>query len=359
MGRVFRQAEAPTYAPAGTFRRDLIDLLRRIRRRGLPQATIRARFGTARTDVRTDEKGYFRINMAIEHSPDPEQLWHTIDLHLVAPADESLAAQGDVFIPSRHTSRVIISDIDDTVMYTGVANKIKMVWRLFFQNAHSRVAFPGVGALYQALYRGESGQARNPMLYVSRGPWILYEILTAFFNLHRIPEGPILFLRDWGLSLSRPIPRQAKGHKQALINEMLALYDDLPFVLIGDSGQHDPEIYARIVHDHPGRVEAIYIRNVSHKAARRDAIETLAKEVTRAGSSLLLAADSFAMAKHAAENGLIPEAAVATVKQERDTQLDENAPPKNQQQSDGDHLDEALDKADADEPPTIEIDPKT
>jgi hypothetical protein len=98
---------------------------------------------------------------------------------------------------------------------------------------------------------------------------------------------------------------------------MLALYRDLPFVLIGDSGQRDPEIYAQIVHEHPGRVRAIYIRNVSRDAARQRAIEALALEVAEAGSSLVLAADTLAMAEHAAEHGLIPAEDCEAVRRER------------------------------------------
>jgi phosphatidate phosphatase APP1 len=202
-------------------------------------------------------------------------------------------------------------------MQTGVANKVMMCWRLFAQGARSRVAFPGVAALYKALHGGVSGGELNPMLYVSRGPWSLYEVLDEFFHRHGIPVGPILFLREWGLSWRHPFPRRAKDHKLALIRHMVALYRDLPFILIGDSGQRDPEIYAQVVREHPGRVLAIYIRNVSRHAKRPRAIEVLAREVAEAGSSLLLAADSFAMAAHAAERGLISATALAEVVAER------------------------------------------
>jgi phosphatidate phosphatase APP1 len=211
---------------------------------------------------------------------------------------------------------VVISDIDDTVMYTGVAQKLKMLWRLFMQDAESRVAFPGMATLLRALHGGRSGAEFNPMLYVSRGPWSIYKVLDEFFNLHRIPVGPLLFLREWGVTLRRPLPRRAQDHKLELIRKMLALYHDLPFVLIGDSGQHDPEVYTRTVREHPGRVVAIYIRDVSRKPERHDAIEALAVEVVDAGSSLLLAADSLAMAEHAVTHGLIPPEALAAVRAE-------------------------------------------
>ena len=164
------------------------------------------------------------------------------------------------------------------------------------------------------------------MLYVSRGPWSIYEVLDEFFNLHRIPVGPLLFLREWGLSLQRPLPRRAEDHKQELIRRMLALYRDLPFVLIGDSGQHDPEVYAQTVHEHPGRVLAIYIRNVSREPDRPRAIEALAVEVVAAGSSLLLAADSLAMAEHATQHGLIAPEALAEVEGEKEVGQDEAEP---------------------------------
>jgi hypothetical protein len=106
---------------------------------------------------------------------------------------------------------------------------------------------------------------------------------------------------------------------------MLGLYRDLPFLLIGDSGQRDPELYAQVVHEYPGRVLAIYIRHVSRQPERLHAIEALAQEVVTAGSGLLLAADSFAMAAHAAEGGLISPEALGEVLQERVAQQGEPA----------------------------------
>jgi hypothetical protein len=71
------------------------------------------------------------------------------------------------------------------------------------------------------------------------------------------------------------------------------------------------------VREHPGRVLTIYIRNVSRRPRRLRAIEALAREMVEVGSSLLLAADSFAMAAHAAESGLIAPEALAEVLAER------------------------------------------
>ncbi|MDP4004025.1 App1 family protein [Methylobacterium sp. NEAU K] len=314
IGRVFRQSPGNPGEDPESLRAQWRDLRRRIARRKVAGAAVTARFRGDATRVETDRDGYFRLHLFPRDLSGRPDEWHPVDL--VLEDDPPISAEGAVFIPPDGARCVVVSDIDDTVMHTGVANKLKMLWRLFVEDAESRVAFPGVAALYRALHAGAGGAEGNPMLYVSRAPWGLYEMLSDFFQRHGIPAGPVLFLREWGLSWTHPLPRRATDHKQALIRHMMALYRHLPFVLIGDSGQHDPEVYAQIVEEHPGRVLAVYIRNVSTDAARAEEIVRLAGAVARAGSSLVLAADSVAMAEHAAGIGLIAPEAVAGVADE-------------------------------------------
>ena len=335
MGRVFRQPKLGGRPFRAPLLRDLVDVVRRLVRWGVAGAEVTLRLGGGETTVTTDANGFFQARFR----PGPlgeDRAWHAVDLELTNASGEVVRAGGEVFVPPPNARYAVISDIDDTVVFTGVANFFGMLWRLFAQGAESRVAFPGVGALYRAFHDGASGGERNPLLYVSRGPWSVYDVLEAFYELHRIPVGPVLFLRYWGLTLQHPLPRRAKGHKRELIENMLALYEDLPFILLGDSGQHDPETYAEAVRDHPGRVLAVYIRNVSRDAERVAAIEGLAKDVAEAGSSLVLAADSFTIAEHAAKHGLISREALANVLQERAEQ-----------------------EEDADLKPTVEITPET
>jgi phosphatidate phosphatase APP1 len=68
----------------------------------------------------------------------------------------------------------VISDIDDSVVRTGVLNRRRMTLTLARTNAHARLPFPAVGALYRALVGGASGTDGNPVFYVSRGPRNLY-----------------------------------------------------------------------------------------------------------------------------------------------------------------------------------------
>ncbi|MGI9508903.1 MAG: App1 family protein [Geminicoccaceae bacterium] len=310
MGRVLREPSAPPPDGQGLWT-NLRILWRRTRAWGVEGATLSARFGTIETTTQTDCDGYFRLELPLAEPPPADRLWHQVAIRLADPV--AIDVEGDVFVPRAESGFAVISDIDDTVLLTGVANKAVMIWRTLVQGAESRTAFPGMAAFLRALHRGPRSEAANPMLYVSRAPWAIYGVLDRFFNFQEIPVGPILFLRDWGLTLQHPWPRSGKGHKTGVIRQIIAHYSDLPFVLIGDSGQRDPEIYADIVREFPGRIQAVYIRDVSKNPSRGQVINGLARVLAESGSTLILASDTSAMAHHAAENGLIAETAFAEI----------------------------------------------
>ena len=92
---------------------------------------------------------------------------------------------------------------------------------------------------------GPDSKSSNPVFYVSSSPWNIYDMLVDFLNVHGVPPGP-LFLKDWSLS----VLGKHRDYKLGVIRRLLRTYEDLPFVLIGDSGEEDPEIYL------PGRAGA-------------------------------------------------------------------------------------------------------
>jgi phosphatidate phosphatase APP1 len=294
--------------------------------------------------VQADENGFFTARLACAALPGPaaepgsparadgaaddpehEAIWEQVEVELVRPAfDEPVRKRACVLVPTARAQRVIISDIDDTVMVTGVAHKLLMLWRLFAKPGASRVPFPGVAAFYRALHAGATGDQQNPMLYVSRAPWTIYPELDRFFALHRIPIGPVLQLRDWGISFHHPLPRRQQRHKLDVIEQMLALYPDLPFVLLGDSGQHDPEVYAEVARNHPRRIQAVYIRDVTGDAQRTGEIQVLAQELRKASAELVLTDSTLDMAHHAVASGWIAPATIDEIEREVTR---EGAPP--------------------------------
>jgi phosphatidate phosphatase APP1 len=201
------------------------------------------------------------------------------------------AAELDVRVPSSSAAFGIISDVDDTVIRTGVQRAGQMIVHTLTGSELTREPFPGAAELYRDLVA-----AVNPIFYVSSSPWNLHAFLTAFLDHHGFPRGPLL-LRDL---LGTGAGREPKHGR---ISEILDLHPDLRFVLIGDSGERDPQIYADIVRSHPGRILAVYIREV-----RLDPGDGRVEEVVSTWGPdvpFVLAADSHAVRRHASALGLL------------------------------------------------------
>ncbi len=317
-GRVLRDRGIVDAADDDTLWRHLLDMFRRFGSDEVPGARVRARVGESVLEVVTDQEGFFQFDHEpVAPLPD-DRLWHDVELELLQPRVGDRAAPratGRVLVPMPGATYGVISDVDDTIVRTDATNLLLMARIVFLHNVHVRLPFKGVAAFYQALHRGADGASGNPLFYVSSSPWNLYDLLVHYLEVHDIPLGP-LFLQDWGLEHDRVVKVGHREHKLAVIGRLLATYPALPFVLIGDSGQEDAEIYHQVVVDHPGRVAAIYIRDVRHEERDR-AVEAIAREVERLGAPMLLVEDTLAAARHAAEHGLIAPEALPAIGEEK------------------------------------------
>ncbi|WP_422105958.1 App1 family protein [Winogradskyella sp.] len=172
---------------------------------------------------------------------------------------------GRMLVPKVNSDFGVISDIDDTILYTGVTSKLK--WRVvintILKTPHKRKALEGASDFYHLLHKGKSGNASNPIFYVSNSPWNLYLYLKLFLNVNSFPDGPIL-LRDIRMPYDK-IPKPELAHKYNEIYNILNRYPDLKFILIGDCGEKDAHIYLDVVKKHPNRILTIYLRAVEHK----------------------------------------------------------------------------------------------
>ena len=188
-------------------------------------------------------------------------------------------------------------------------------------NSRTRLPFEGVAAFYQALRRGD-GSAINPIYYVSSSAWNLFDMLHDFFVVRNIPLGPF-FLVDMGIDADKFIVPTHHEHKGKMVQTLLDTHPDLPFILIGDSGQKDPEIYMEVIEHNPGRILAVYIRDV--RAGGRDQQMVELSERARAlGTELLAVADTVAAAVHASTHGWISPDALPLISE--DTKEDKQAP---------------------------------
>jgi phosphatidate phosphatase APP1 len=316
LGRVLEHTRIATPDATQGRWRNLLATLQRIDADPLPFASVRATLAHTETPVEADDEGFIRRWIA-PALPLSAGRWHDVQLEIVAGAETPVAAVAPsparVLVPSANAEFGVISDMDDTVLQSEITSFIRAARLMLLENARTRLPFPGVAAFYRALDRGKGGPARNPIFYVSSSPWNLHDVIVDFLDAQEIPAGPML-LRDWDIGRAMLHTRE---YKLGQIREILATYPTLPFILVGDSGQEDPEIYDAIVREFPGRILAIYIRNVSQHPERSAAIRALAEQVTASGSTLLLADDTLTAARHAAAHGWISEESLGEIGTEK------------------------------------------
>ena len=309
LGRVLQNEGLTQADPSHSKLRNLFAMLKRLESDPLPHARVRARWSGGTRELVADNEGFIREWVAM----DTGNLsgWGALTLELTT--SPLTPVEGRFLVPATTASYGVISDMDDTVLQSHVTDFIRAAGMVLLENARTRLPFPGVAAFYRALEQGGSGRADNPVFYVSSSPWNLYEVIAEFLEAQGIPAGPLL-LRDWDLGPS--LLRNA-AYKSGVIREILSTYPSLRFILIGDSAQEDPEIYADVVRTHPGRVLAVYIRNVRQHPEDSPAIQALAQRVSAAGSTLVLADDTLTAARHAAAHGWIREEALPDIKGEK------------------------------------------
>jgi phosphatidate phosphatase APP1 len=315
-GRVLDEASFREQTGQDSSWSNLVALYRRLESGEVADARVTARFGGRSWNTVTDSGGYFEFEI-VAAAPLAGGV-HRVELELpdsLASDGQPVRAAAEAFVPAASARFGIISDIDDTVLWTNVTNKLNMALMLARTNAHTRKPFKGVAAFYRALRDGAGGNEDNPLFYVSSSPWHLFGFLVDFLRLQGIPVGPLL-LRELGMRDVFKLTRHAK-HKLEKIELILSFYPGMQFVLIGDSGEKDPEIYAEIVRRHPQAVRMIYIRNVNPDPARIEALDRLIEEVSTTGTQLILAPDSVFAAAHAAAEGLIRVDRLASVRSDK------------------------------------------
>lgn len=286
---------------------NIVNMYKRMESDELPGVKLIASYQDEQAQTVSDEEGYFRVTIRPTGPIDEQKLWYDIGLHV---SDQKLGKTqniGRVLVPSKESSFGVISDIDDTVIETGITSLFETLGNTFLKNASTRLPFIGVKEFYNALQDGTTGKMFNPIYYLSNGPWNLFDFLDEFMKLNELPTGPIL-LRDYGLDEEKFIADDS--HKIKQITDLLNTYPQLPFVLIGDSGEKDPEIYQHIVHMFPQRIKAIYIRDVTSEP-RDSEVKKIAAEVTASGVDMLLMENTGEAAKHAVSIGLIDEKSLA------------------------------------------------
>lgn len=284
--------------------RALMNNYKRFNSREVAGAAVHINAAGHTLEAVTDEEGYFIIDTQLPAAfPSGGPQWKRIQLELHATPNRQVyaTANGKVLAPGPEAEFGCISDIDDTVLKTDVTSllKLRVLYHTLLKTAPLRQSFNQAAPFFQGLRNGLAGRPVNPFFYVSNSPWNLYDLLEEFLSLNELPDGPIL-LRDFGLPY-QDHPEGYLGHKHSSILNILETYPGLPFVLIGDSGERDPYIYEAVARSHPGRIKAIYIRDVRSISRARK----LKRFIAETGADIQLVQNYREAALHAVRYGLM------------------------------------------------------
>lgn len=215
----------------------------------VPDVAIDVELGGRRYEVRSDRGGY--VDATLEADLEPG--WHEARLSL---GGEVVAAP--VLVIGAEQRTALVSDIDDTIMVTALPRPLLAAWNSLVLHQNARRVVPGMAGLYR---RWQAAHPGSPTFYLSTGAWNVAPMVGRFLRRHGYPVGPLL-LTDWGPTNTGWF-RSGQDHKLATLRRLMQEFPHVRWVLVGDDGQHDPQIYRTIATEHPDKVELIAIRQLS------------------------------------------------------------------------------------------------
>jgi phosphatidate phosphatase APP1 len=210
---------------------------------------VEVRSGRTRRTIRADRGGVLDAHIEVKLPPG----WHRITLTI-----DGRSVEAPVFIVDPDVDFGLVSDIDDTVMVTALPRPFLAAWNTFVLDEHARTPVAGMSVLYERLTRAHPG---IPVIYLSTGAWNVVPTLARFLGRNLYPRGTLL-LTDWGPTHDRWF-RSGPEHKRANLERLATEFPGMRWLLVGDDGQHDPELYAEFADKHPQNVAAVAIRQLT------------------------------------------------------------------------------------------------
>lgn len=155
----------------------------------------------------------------------------------------------------------VISDIDDTIKITNVRDRHAMLRNTFLREFQP---VPGMAEFYQTLARSNHATFH----FVSASPWQLYAPISEFVRTNGFPTATFALKQfRWKDRSVASLLASPEKYKPGVIAPLLQRFPKRTFILIGDSGERDPEIYAALARKFPNQVQHILIRDVTGEPA--------------------------------------------------------------------------------------------
>ncbi|KAF8523002.1 hypothetical protein JB92DRAFT_2885742 [Gautieria morchelliformis] len=163
-----------------------------------------------------------------------------------------------ISLPTAHVPVRLISDIDDTIKHAGVLQGAKHVFRNVFVRHLEELVVHSMVDWYKSLW--EKGVRFH---YVSNSPFELLPVLTEYFQVSSLPEGSLKLKSYAARSLLPALLSSPATRKRQGVVEVLDAFPDSYFILVGDTGEQDMELYAELARERPHQIVGIFVRNVS------------------------------------------------------------------------------------------------
>jgi phosphatidate phosphatase APP1 len=283
--------------PPGTRTRD-IDGRRRGWRQffsaGVAGLTVTIELGDRRHEVVSARGGYLDVRLDAQLPSG----WATARLS----TDGSRPSEAALRIIDPAARLGLVSDIDDTVVVTALPRPLLAFWNTFVRREHSRVPVPGMAQLYKELLAQD---LHAPIFYLSTGAWNTAPALTRFLDRHGYPPGPLL-MTDWGPTPDRWF-RSGQAHKRAELRRLMDEFPALTWILVGDDGQHDPDLYTAAAEGAPGRIRVLAIRQLTaaQQVRTHGTPEPLPERLPTAAAPEVRAPDGFGLLELLRTRGLL------------------------------------------------------
>ena len=302
-GHVFKHRASAKQAYSNNLFVNILYLLKLFILKPYPFVAVRLHFYGQVIDQCTAYDGFFKVEW--EAAENVAAGWHAVLVEALDVHGQVMAeCNGKVYVP-HITQYGFISDVDDTIMVSHSATIGRRLRELFIKNPRTRKTFKDVQLHYKLLATSHTtAEQPNPFFYVSSSEWNLYDYLKETFRYNGLPEGAFLLNQ---IKLWKNLIKTGKtGHEGKLIRVMriIDVFPNQQFVFFGDNSQQDPVIYTTIAAKYPGRVAAIYIRNVVPENS--DSTKQLLEKAAEKGIATCLFNDSADAITHSRKIGLIP-----------------------------------------------------
>ncbi|MDF1810718.1 MAG: DUF2183 domain-containing protein [Verrucomicrobiales bacterium] len=260
-GRVMRVRKIHEPDPDDSRIRNFLEMFKNWVTPERPYTEVLISWGKHQLSVKSDRGGYFEAEFESPHQQGP------VIFEIPVRGATPVSIDPVTYSPA-DAEYLLISDIDDTVLITNAATTLRMIATTLLGNALTRQIFPGTAALYQGLKQGTTVEDHphiNPICYVTSSPFNLHNLVSLIFQTNEIPGGAFL-MAAWGMDETKWFRHGHRDHKFEAIKKALSWYPSLPVILIGDSGEHDTDIYAEVAVKFPDRIIDVMIRNVCSKS---------------------------------------------------------------------------------------------